>query len=193
MKSICVFCGSAKGSENIYAETARNLGIILASQQIKLVYGGAGVGLMGILADSVLEKGGLVSGVIPSFFSREEIAHKSLSELIFVDSMHERKLLMAKLSDGFIALPGGFGTMDELFEVLTWSQLDLHQKPIGILNSGGYFDHLIRFFDHMEKEKFVKTPHRRMILTADDPLELISQMKHYKPLRLEKWLNRIKA
>lgn len=193
MKSLCVFCGSSPGSDPVYAESAKTLGTILAEQNIKLIYGGAGVGLMGVLADSMLEKGGQVTGVIPSFFSKKEIAHQNLGELLFVDSMHERKLLMAKLSEGFLALPGGFGTMDELFEVLTWSQLDLHQKPIGILNISGYYDHLLAFFDHMTGEKFVKVPHRQMVLSSGDPADLIKQMKNYQPVRLEKWLNRIKA
>lgn len=193
MKSICVFCGSSPGSDPAFTEAAANLGLVLAESGIRLVYGGAGVGLMGILADKVLENKGEVYGVIPSLFSKKEIAHKSLTELIFVDSMHERKLKMAALSDGFIAMPGAYGTLDELFEMLTWSQLDLHQKPIGLLNIKGYFDPLLQLFDRMTSENFLKPEHRQMVLDSIDPVELLKMMEDYQPVRLEKWLNRIKA
>ncbi len=193
MKSVCVFCGSSAGGHPGYEEAARELGVLLAGEKIHLVYGGAGVGLMGVLADTVLGQGGMVTGVIPSFFSRKEIAHHGLSELIFVDSMHERKQVMAGLSEAFLAMPGGFGTLDELFEVLTWSQLDLHQKPIGLLNVNGYFDALVSMFDHMVAEKFVKSAHRQLIVEDDKAAPLLQKMKEFKPIRLEKWLNRIKT
>ncbi|MCX6269768.1 MAG: TIGR00730 family Rossman fold protein [Bacteroidetes bacterium] len=193
MKSICVFCGSSAGSNPVYAESARQLGMLLTVRKIKLIYGGASVGIMGVLADTMLEQGGEVIGVIPSFFSKKEIAHNGLTDLIFAESMHARKQIMTGLSDGFIALSGGFGTMDELFEVLTWAQLDLHQKPIGMLNINHYFDDLLRFFDHMVAEKFVKEPHRQMVLSAEEPGDLLDMMLDYRPVILEKWLNRIKA
>ena len=193
MKSICVFCGSSTGSDPVYAEVASNLGRIMAEKQIRLIYGGASVGIMGILADSVLKHQGEIIGVIPSFFSKKEIAHQHLKELIFVDSMHERKLKMASLSDGFITLPGGYGTMDEFFEMLTWSQLDLHQKPVGLLNIHGFFNPLITMLDRMTEEKFVKEAHRQMVICHENIDELLQMMEAYKPVRLEKWLNRIKA
>ncbi len=192
MESVCVFCGSALGSNPVYRDTARSLGNYLAKEGISLVYGGASVGLMGELADAALAAGAGVTGVIPSFFSRKEIAHKNLTRLYFVDSMHERKLKMAALSDGFIALPGGFGTMDEFFEMLTWTQLDLHQKPVGLLNTNGYFDLLIRFFDHMTKEAFVRNAHRQAVLSCDKAEGLVDMMRKYQPVRLEKWLKQIK-
>ncbi|HRY31513.1 MAG TPA: TIGR00730 family Rossman fold protein [Bacteroidales bacterium] len=192
MESVCVFCGSSSGVSPVYRDAARSLGHYLAKEGIRLVYGGASVGLMGELADAALESGAQITGVIPSFFSRKEIAHKGLTELHFVDSMHERKLKMAALSGGFIALPGGYGTMDEFFEMLTWTQLDLHQKPVGLLNTNGYFDLLIRFFDHMTGEGFVRDAHRQALLCADNAEELLEMMNKYQPLRLEKWLKRIK-
>ena len=193
MKSLCVFCGSSKGADPIYSTLARELGMLLAVRKIRLIYGGASVGLMGELADSVLEQEGEVVGVIPSFFSKTEIAHPGLTEIHFVDSMHERKLKMMQLSDGFMALPGGFGTLDELFEVLTWAQLDLHQKPIGILNGNQFFTGLLQFIDHMVEEAFVKVPHRQMVLWDEEPGNLLDKMLDYRPVRLEKWLNKIKV
>ncbi|MHC1706773.1 MAG: TIGR00730 family Rossman fold protein [Bacteroidales bacterium] len=193
MKNICVFCGSSTGSDPVYSDAASELGSAIAAAGFRLIYGGASVGIMGILADSTLKVKGEVIGVIPSFFSKKEIAHNNLSELIFVESMHERKLKMAELSDGFIALPGGYGTLDELFEMLTWSQLDLHQKPIGLLNVKGYFDPLISLFDKMTEEKFLKPAHRQMILCSENSSDLLQMMQEYQPVRLEKWLNRIKA
>ncbi len=193
MKNICVFCGSSTGSDPFFAEAAEKLGIILVQSGYNLVYGGAGVGLMGILADTVISQGGNAYGVIPSFFSKKEIAHKNLTELVFVDSMHERKLKLSEISDGFIGMPGAYGTMDEFFEVLTWSQLDLHQKPIGLLNIKGYFDPLIEFFGLMVRENFLKPEHRQMVLHSDDSAALLKMMEEYRPIRMEKWLNKIKA
>ncbi len=193
MKNICVFCGSSAGNNSLYRDAAVELGNVLLSQDIGLVYGGASVGLMGIVADTVLEGGGRATGVIPNFFSKTEIAHPSLTELHYVDSMHERKNMMVELSDGFISLPGGFGTLDELFEVMTWAQLDLHVKPVGLLNISGYYDRLLELFDHMVNEGFVKQAHRDMMLVNSSPSPLVEAMKSYQPVKLEKWLNRIKS
>ncbi len=172
---------------------ARALADCLADKGHSLVYGGASVGLMGLLADRMLERGCEVTGVIPSFFSKTEIAHPGLSRIHVVESMHERKNLMAGMSDAFIALPGGFGTLDELFEIITWGQLDLHSKPVGILNINGYFDPLIQQIDRMVEEGFVKKAHRDMLLISDNPALLLQHMQEWKPVRLEKWLNRIKS
>jgi len=193
MKQVCVFCGSSQGFKPIYAEMARALADCLADKGHSLVYGGASVGLMGLLADRMLERGCEVTGVIPSFFSKTEIAHPGLSRIHVVESMHERKNLMAGMSDAFIALPGGFGTLDELFEIITWGQLDLHSKPVGILNINGYFDPLIQQIDRMVEEGFVKKAHRDMLLISDNPALLLQHMQEWKPVRLEKWLNRIKS
>lgn len=193
MKTICVFCGSSQGFNPVYAEMARALADTLANAGLSLVYGGASVGLMGILADRMLERGCEVTGVIPSFFSKTEIAHAGLSRIHVVESMHERKNLMAGMSDGFIAMPGGFGTLDELFEIITWGQLDLHNKPVGILNIHAYFDPLIQQTDRMVEEGFVKKAHRDMLMISDNPDTLLQRMQEWKPVRLEKWLNRIKS
>lgn len=193
MKTICVFCGSSPGFDPVYREAAIRLADAMADSGYELVYGGAAVGLMGILANRLLEREVKVTGVIPSFFSRAEIAHPGLATLHYVDSMHERKNLMANLSDGFIALPGGFGTLDELFEIITWSQLDLHNKAVGILNINGYYDKLSGMFDMMVEHGFVKKEHRSIIIEESDPAELLVKMENYKPVRLEKWLNRIKS
>lgn len=193
MKSICVFCGSSAGFDPVFNEAAVNLADSMADSGYELVYGGAVVGLMGALANRMLERKKHVTGVIPSFFSRATIAHPSLAKLHYVESMHERKDLMINLSDGFIALPGGFGTLDELFEIITWGQLDLHTKPVGILNIAGYYDKLFGHFDTMVEQGFVKNEHRGIILDATSPAELLTKMEEYQPVRLEKWLNRIKS
>lgn len=190
MKSICVFCGSSLGKDKIYAEAATALGKLLAQSNIRLIYGGAQVGLMGTVADAVLNHGGQVTGVLPHFLSNKEIAHHYLTELILVGSMHERKLKMSELADGFIALPGGMGTMEELCEILTWSQLGLHQKPSGILNISNYYSYLSLFFENMVTEGFLKETHRSMVMIADNPEQLLQQMKNYQPPIIEKWLNK---
>jgi uncharacterized protein (TIGR00730 family) len=177
MKRIAVFCGSSSGKDPIYALHATQLGRTLAERNIGLVYGGALVGLMGLVADAALETGGEVTGVIPEFLGSKEIAHEGLSKLIVVGTMHERKQRMYELSDGFIALPGGFGTMDELLEMCTWSQLGLHQKPIGLLNTNGYYDHLIRLTEHMVKEGFLKDVNRKMILVSGEIKDLLERME----------------
>ncbi len=190
MKSICVFCGSSLGKDKIYAEAAIALGKLLAENSIRLIYGGARVGLMGTVADAVINHGGQVSGVLPHFLSSKEIAHQNLTELILVDSMHERKMKMSELADGFIALPGGMGTMEELCEILTWSQLGLHKKPTGILNTGNYYDYLALLFDKMRDEGFLKEKHRNMVMLSHKPEQLLQLMQNYQPPAVEKWLDK---
>jgi len=192
MNAVCVFCGSSTGEPAIYSEAARELGIYFAQQNITLVYGGAKVGLMGIIADEVLNNGGKAIGVIPRFFSAKEIAHDNLTELIFVDSMAERKKVLADISDAFIALPGGFGTLDELFEMMTSSQLDIHRKPVGILNINHYYDHLIKQVDFMVAEKFMRPIHRQMLVDDISIDALFNKMRTYEAPVQEKWINRIK-
>ncbi|MDK8642213.1 TIGR00730 family Rossman fold protein [Niallia taxi] len=181
MKKLAVFCGSSNGASEIYIESAKKLGKELAKRNISLVYGGASVGIMGAVADSVLNEGGYVIGVMPSFLDNREIAHKNLSELIIVDSMHERKAKMAALADGFIALPGGPGTMEEFFEVFTWGQLGLHKKPCGLLNINNYFDLLINFFSQMNKQEFLQEKYLSMLMNDSDPASLIEQFQTYNP------------
>jgi uncharacterized protein (TIGR00730 family) len=187
---ICVFCGSSPGFDARYVSAARHLGGVLAERQLGLVYGGASIGVMGAVADAVLARGGQVIGVIPHALSSKEIAHGGLTELHVVASMHERKALMAQRSDAFVALPGGFGTLEELFEVLTWAQLGLHPKPCGLLNVNGYFDHLLSFLDHCVEEGLLREGHREMLLVADDASELLSRMERYSRPSVEKWLTR---
>src|ERR1041384_3548938 len=169
LKRVCVFCGSNTGSGPAYVEAAESLGKLLAERKMGLVYGGGKVGLMGKIADAVLGAGGEVIGVIPQSLMRKEIAHAGLTELRVVDSMHQRKALMAELSDAFIALPGGFGTFEEFCEILTWTQLGLQRKPCGILNVAGYYDHLLKLFDHAVAERFLKPEHRGIVISDTDP------------------------
>lgn len=192
MKSICVFCGSSSGDHPNYQEAARNLGQLLAEQNLHLIYGGGNVGLMGIMADASLAYGGKVTGVIPKSIADLEIAHRGLTELFIVDSMSERKDLMGKLSDGFIAMPGGFGTLDELAEVLTYNQLRVYDKPVGLLNVNAYFDGLLAFFDHSVEEKFVRAEHRANIFVNDQPTALIHAMQSFKPVQIKKWISDIR-
>lgn len=188
MKSIAVFCASAAGENPIYSESAYGLGKFLANSGIKVIYGGASVGCMGALARGALEAGGDIIGVLPNFLRRKEIAKLDLEELILVDSMHERKLKMNELSDGVITMPGGFGTMEEFFEMLTWAQLGLHQKPIGIFNVNNYYDQLFGFIKHMNKEKLLKNKHMEILQISSSISELLGKMQHYNPPPLEKWL-----
>lgn len=192
MKSICVFCGSSMGSNPAYKDEAEKLGILLANKDITLVYGGGNIGLMGVLADSNLQANGRCIGVMPGRLIDLEIAHDNLSDLIVVDSMHERKGKMAELSDGFIALPGGFGTLDELSEALTYNQLRLYDKPVGILNINGYFDHILDFFDRGVEEGFVRAEHRDNLIISDDTEELLRKMMDYTPVSIGKWIDEIK-
>jgi uncharacterized protein (TIGR00730 family) len=179
MKSVCVFCGGNPGSRPIYLAAARRLGETLAARGLRLVYGGSSTGLMGAVADAALARGGAVVGVLPEFMIAREIAHKSLSELVLVGSMHERKAQMAARADAFVALPGGFGTMDELFEVLTWSQLGLHQKPCALLDVEGYYASLAAFLDHATAEGIVRPEYRAMLLVDDDPARLLDRIEGY--------------
>jgi uncharacterized protein (TIGR00730 family) len=174
--SLCVFCGSQRGVRPVYAEAARRVGSAIGRDGLGLVYGGGRVGLMGVVADAALEAGGHVLGVIPEAMSSREIAHSGLSELIIVPGMHERKALMAERSRGFLALPGGVGTFEEFFEILTWSVLGIHRKPIGILNVNGYYDPLLRLVDHAVAEGFVRDTHRDLIITSDDPEGIVSRL-----------------
>lgn len=190
MKRVTVFCGSSFGTEEIYKSQATLLGKTLAKHQIELVYGGANVGLMGAVADGVLNNGGKVIGVLPNFLKSKEIAHDHLTELILVETMHERKTKMNELCNGVIALPGGFGTLEEFFEMLTWAQLGLHKKPIAILNTDGFYDSLITFIQTMVDKGFLKEINRDMVLVSSDIDELIDMMKNYVAPDVTKWINK---
>ena len=187
MNRLCVNCGSSPGSEPDYGDAARSLGRLLAAKGLELVYGGANVGLMGEVADAVLAEGGIVIGVIPRSFAHK-VSHEGLTELHIVDSMHERKAMMFEMSDGFVALPGGMGTLEEVFELLTWAQLGLHKKPVGIVNIRGYFDSLLRFMDHAVVQQFVKQEHRDMLLVDQSPAGLLQQLGDYQAPDVEKWV-----
>lgn len=196
MKRITVFCGSSSGTDTDFEIQAKELGRKLALKNIGLVYGGADIGLMGAVANGVLESSGNVIGVLPNFLKSKEIAHSGLSELILVDSMHERKKEMNDLCDGVIALPGGFGTLEELFEMLTWGQLglefSLHKKPIGILNINGFYNELIAFLDKMVDKGLLKNVNREMILVSGDIDELLTKMKAYAAPNVGKWINKLR-
>jgi uncharacterized protein (TIGR00730 family) len=193
MKSIVVFCGSSSGTDTVYQEQAIRLGRVLAQQGIALVYGGACVGLMGAVADGVLQHGGKVTGVIPVFLKTKEIAHNGLTELIEVQSMHERKMKMHELSEGIIALPGGFGTFEELFEMLTWGQLGLHKKPIGLLNVNGFYTDLVQMVAKMTEQGFLKEVYREMLIVADDIETLLEKMNRYVAPEVGKWITKEKV
>ncbi len=188
MKSIAVFCGSSSGNNGIYEEQAVLLGETLAQKRIRLIYGGGKVGLMGVIANAALGAGGHVTGVIPGFLQTREVAHDNLTEMFRVDSMHERKALIDKLCDGVIAMPGGFGTLDELFEMLTWGQLGLHQKPVGLLNINGYFSHILKAIETMVNEGFLKEINRDMVLVCEDIHDLLHKMSSYRAPDVPKWI-----
>lgn len=190
MKRITVFCASSFGTEKIYEEQAAALGKTLAEQNIELVYGGANVGLMGAVADGALNAGGKVIGVLPNFLRSKEIAHLNLTELIVVESMHERKTKMNDLCDGVIALPGGFGTLEELFEMLTWAQLGLHKKPIAVLNVNGFYDSLIALLKTMTSQGLLKEVNREMLLVSDNIEDLLHQMRNYTAPTVGKWIDK---
>ncbi len=187
LQRVCVFAGSNIGADAIYLEAAQSLGSCLGARGRHLIYGGARIGLMGGVADAVLRAGGRVTGVIPEALVAKEVAHRGPTELQIVVSMHERKAAMAESADAFIALPGGFGTLDELFEILTWAQLGLHQKPCGLLNTGRYFEGLLSFVDHSVQQGFVRSEHRAMLAVADTPEALLDQMEAYEPTSVTKW------
>lgn len=186
MKRICVYCGSNSGARPEYLDAATQLGRCLAERSIGVVYGGSDIGLMGAVADSALKNGGEVIGVIPEMFA-ELVKHDRLSELHVVPTMHERKKMMFDLSDGFIALPGGLGTMEEVFEILTWAQLGYHDKPCGMINVCGYFDGIIDFLEHSVRQQFIKKAHKEMILIDDHPDALLSQFESYQAPTESKW------
>ena len=187
---ICVFCGTNAGERPEYVAVARQLGKLLAEQGIELVYGGASVGIMGEVADAVHEHGGHVTGIIPQQLMKKEAAHTGIPDLIVVASMHQRKSQMADLSDAFIALPGGIGTLEGYLEILTWGQLGIHAKPSGILNVAGYFDRLIEFLDHSVREGFLTRQHREMILVESDPKRLLGRLEEFAPRQEEKLMGR---
>ena len=188
MKKIAIYCGSSAGPDDTYRAQAVKLGRYLAENNLHIIFGGGKVGMMGILADAALEAGGKVTGVIPGFLHIKEVAHGGLSELITVDTMHQRKSLIEQMCDAAIALPGGFGTLDELFEMLTWGQLGLHDKPVGILNTKGFFDHVLAAMDRMVQEGFLKDVNRDMVLVSEQVEELLERMRTYTPPEVRKWI-----
>jgi uncharacterized protein (TIGR00730 family) len=191
-RSICVFCGSSLGKREEYTAAAVRLSEFFLLNGITLVYGGANVGLMGVLADTMLAGGGKVTGIMPRSLVEKEVAHENLTEMHIVSGMQERKALMADLSDAFISLPGAYGTLDELFEVLTWNQLGIVGKPVGLLNTGGFFDPLIRMLDHAVEERFLRPEHRQILLIDDDIATLVRKMEEYRPVEALKWIERLK-
>lgn len=190
LKRICVFSGSSPGARPAYREMARDLGTAFARAGLGVVYGGASVGLMGVLADAVIESGGEVIGVMPQALVDKELAHTKLTELRVVPSMHVRKQTMADLGDGFVALPGGMGTIEELTEILTWVQLGMHRKPCGVMNVEGYYDRFIHFLDHAVAERFVTPAHRSMLVVAKTPEELLHAFRTYQAPAVAKWMDR---
>ena len=190
LKSVCVFCGASPGARPIYREAAENLGRSLAERGLTLVYGGGAVGLMGVVADAALAAGGEVIGIIPQSLERAEIGHKGLTRLEVVDGMHARKARMAELADAFISLPGGLGTLEEMFEVWTWGQLGYHAKPLGLLEVEGFYARLTDFLDHLVAERFVREPHRAMLQVGESPTELLDRLAAWQPTVAPKWVDR---
>ncbi len=189
---IAIYCGSSRGLDPIYAATAAEMAAYLAKQGIGIVYGGGNVGIMGVIADAALAAGGEVIGVIPESLLAKELGHGGVTELHVTRTMHERKQKMVDLSDAFIALPGGFGTLDELFETLTWLQLGFHGKPVGLLNVAGFFDHLLTFLDHMSTTGFLKPEHRSSLITETDPEALLQAIRAFQPYTCEKWIDELR-
>src|ERR1039458_9304127 len=188
MKRIAVFCGSQKGTRPEYAAAAERLGALVAREKIELVYGGGMVGLMGIVADAALKNGGHVIGVIPQAMVIKEVVHEKLPDLRVVKNMHERKALMAELADGFIALPGGYGTFEEFCEVLAWSQLGYHRKPFGLLDAAGFYAGMLEFFDHAAREGFIRPQHRELVMVEEDAEKLLRRLETFKPPNEAKWV-----
>lgn len=191
VKRLCIYCGSSPGGRTDYAAAALAVGQALAKRGIGLTYGGGNVGMMGLIADAVIDAGGTVTGVIPHHLADKELAHNRVNHLIRVNTMHERKQQMADLSDAFIALPGGIGTLEELFETMTWLQLGLHTKPIGLLNVAGFFDAMLHFLDHMVEERFLRPEHRALLMVAEDIDTLIERMAAFRAPDSNKWLDRV--
>lgn len=186
--TVAVYCGSSLGKDKVYTDFAVKLGETLATRNIHLVYGGGNIGLMGVIANMVLQEGGRVTGVLPHFLNKKEIGNLDIDELILVDSMHERKQKISNISDGFIAMPGGLGTLEELAEMMTWTQLGLSRKPIGLLNINGFYDLLLQHFDKMVKEGFMKENNRSMLVSDEDPEALLDKMLDFKPIKTPNWL-----
>lgn len=189
LTAICVYCGSNAGARPAYREAAHHLGELLAKRGLRLVYGGGTVGLMGTVADAAMAAGGDVIGIIPRALDRREISNRRVTELHVVSSMHERKAMMNELSDGFIALPGGYGTFEELCEMLTWGQLGIHRKPVGLLNVEGYYDSFLTLLDHATAERFLNPDHRSLMLSDSDPEQLLARMAEYEPPLASKWMD----
>lgn len=189
IRSLCVYCASSPGTNQAITDAARSLGVLLAAEGIELVYGGGAVGLMGLVADTVMAGGGRVTGIIPSALMPREVAHQGISELIEVETMHQRKSLMFERSDAFVALPGGFGTLEELAEVLTWAQLGIHNKPIGLLNIDGFYDHLLALFDRCIEDRILKEKNRVMLVDKTEPTELLAAIRLYRDDYEPKWVN----
>lgn len=187
MKSICVFCGASYNGDPVLRETIEQLAEVMAAQQISLVFGGGKVGVMGLLADAIMKRDGKAIGVIPQFLMDKEVGHNGLTELHIVENMHQRKQLMNDLCEGIIMLPGGFGTLEEFFEVLTWLQLGLHGNPVGVLNVNGYYDFLLKQMDVMVEQGFLKPSNRELVITSTDPIELVSLMNNFKADLSDKW------
>ncbi|HEV7239514.1 MAG TPA: TIGR00730 family Rossman fold protein [Thermoanaerobaculia bacterium] len=190
MHRICVFCGSNAGSDPIYVEAARDLGRLFAREGVALVYGGGSVGLMGEVADSVLASGGEAIGVIPHALWAREVGHRGLTDIRIVDTMHERKAMMADLADAFIALPGGLGTLEEIFEIWTWAQLGLHEKPVGFLDVNGFYAPLMQFLDRAVRERFLREEHRAIAVIERDAAALLKKFDQWQPPRVDKWITR---
>lgn len=189
-RSVCVYCGASPGHDPLYAEAARALGREMAQQTLALVYGGGHVGLMGIIADAVLEAGGEVTGVIPKALMDTEVGHNRLTRLLVVKDMHERKALMAEHANGFIAMPGGLGTLEELFEAMTWAQLGFHEKPVGLLNVNGFYDPLIAFLSQLEQEGFLRAEHRHLLINENEPSALLERLRGFRMPEGVSWLSR---
>ncbi|GAB5535593.1 MAG: TIGR00730 family Rossman fold protein [Rubricoccaceae bacterium] len=190
IRTVCVYCGSSRGDRLVYAEAARQLGAHLAHEGIGLVTGGGKVGLMGVIADAVLDAGGEAVGIIPQALLNREVGHTGLTELVVVDTMHQRKTLMAARADAVVALPGGLGTLEEITEMLTWAQLGIHAKPCGLFNVEGYYDALVAFFDHATAERFVRPAHRAMLTVASSPDEMLAGLRAHTPPTVSKWMDR---
>jgi len=193
LTKICVFCGSSDGNDQFITDAAKRLGEVFAERGITLVYGAAKIGVMGTVAQSVLNNKGHVIGIIPDFLKKKEVVHLGLSELITTKNMHDRKLKMQEISDGFIALPGGFGTLEELFEIITWLQLGLHQKPIGLLNSNGFYNDLLEFIENMVRKGFLSMDNFKLLLVDDTIEDLLQKMKTFKSPQIPKWLSSDRA